>query len=230
MERYKNVHLWVLIPFIIVMLGFLPSYWLKFTEAPWRQHLHGITATLWFVLLIVQPYLVTRGHIKQHRFYGMIALLLAGGVAISGLGAIPYNLVNDRLPDTAKYGLSFIDIILVPGFTIAVAMAVRSAKKIDDHARWMVSTIFWVVSPGLFRLLFVPLVIMKTPDIGSKTPLLLATAGIANILVLSYLMFRDRRMHPAYLFAATGSVVLFLPMTVGDMQWWRNLADSLFTI
>lgn len=67
MNKYKNAHLWLLIPFVIVLLGFLPSYWLKFAEAPWRQHLHGITATLWFVLLIVQPYLVTRRELMTTR-------------------------------------------------------------------------------------------------------------------------------------------------------------------
>ena len=94
----------------------------------------------------------------------------------------------------------------------------------------MISTVFWAISPGLFRLLFVPLIILGTPNVGSKAPLLLATAGIANILVLSLLMFRDKRAHPAYLSAAIGSLVLFVSMKVGDMQWWRSLADSLFTI
>jgi len=230
MSNYKNVHLWLLIPFIIVILGFMPGYWLKFATAPWRQHLHGITATLWFILLIVQPYLVTRGHVSQHRFYGMIALVLAGGVALSALSAIPYNLINERLPETARYGLSFIDFVLVPGFAVAVLMAIKNAKRIDDHARWMISTVFWVISPGLFRLLFFPLIILKIPDVGSKAGLLLATTGVANILVLSFLMLRDKRVHPAYLSAALGSLVLFVPMTVGDMQWWRNFADALFTI
>ncbi len=55
-------------------------------------------------------------------------------------------------------------------------------------------------------------------------------AGAANILVLSWLMYRDKRAHPAYLSAAIGSLVKFTAMAVGNMQWWRSLADSLFTI
>lgn len=230
MNNYKNVHLWLLIPFVIVILGFLPSYWLEFAAAPWRQHLHGLTATLWFVLLVLQPYLITRGHTRQHRLVGMIALFLAGGVALSALSVIPYNLVNEGLPDAAKYGLSFIDIVLISGFVVAVIMAIKNAKSTADHARWMISTAFWAVAPGLFRLLFIPLVTLKTPDLGDKSPLVLASAGTANILVLSFLMFRDKRAHPAYLSAAIGSLVMFVPLSVGNMQWWRNIADSLFTI
>ena len=230
MNTYKNVHLWLLIPFIIVMLGFLPSYWLVFAEAPWRHHLHGLTATLWFILLIVQPYLVTRGHNRQHRLFGMIALMLAGGVALSAYSVIPYNLVNERLPETARYGLSFIDLVLVPGFIFAVIMAIKNAKNVHDHARWMVSTAFWAISPGLFRLLFVPLVVFEVDDIGGKAPLLLSAAGVANLVALAILMVRDRRAHPAYVAVAMGSSVMLVPMWVGEMPWWRSLADSLFTM
>jgi len=230
MEKYKNAHLWLLIPFVIVMLGFLPSYWLRFTEAPWRHHLHGITATLWFVLLVLQPYLVTHGRARQHRLFGMVALVLAGGVTLSALSVIPYNLINERLPETARYGLSFIDIVLVPGFVISVLMAIKCSRRVDDHARWMISTVFWAVSPGLFRLMLFSLIISGVSNIGSKMPILLAVSGLLNILVLSILMYRDRRMHPAYLAAVIGSLVFFVPMAVGDMPLWRSLADTLFTI
>jgi len=229
-NKYRNVHRWLLIPFVIVILGFLPSYWLKFADAPWRQHLHDLTATLWFVLLIVQPYLITRGHTRQHRLYGMVALFVAGGVALSALSTIPYNLANERMAEVARYGLSFIDLILISGFIVAVLMGIKNSKKMDDHARWMISTVFWAVSPGLFRLSFVPFVLLDSPDIGGKAPLLLAFAGAANILVLSWLMYRDKRAHPAYLSAAIGSLVMFTAMKVGNMQWWRSIADSLFTI
>lgn len=230
MNKYKNAHLWLLIPFVVVMLGFLPSFWMKFTEVPWRQHLHGLTATAWFVLLIAQPYLITRGRAAEHRRYGMVALILAGGVIASGLNVIPYNLINERLPEVARYGLSFGDLILISGFTIAVAMAIRNSKSMDDHAKWMISTVFWAVAPGLFRLLFIPLVILDVPDFRALSPHLLAICGAVNIVVLGILMLRDKRAHPAYVLAAVGSTVLFVLMPVGTMQWWRTVADSLFTL
>ena len=214
MNRYKNAHLWLLIPFFVVMLGFLPTYWLQFVDAPWRHHLHGITATLWFVLLIVQPYLVTRGHAAQHRLFGMFALILAGGVILSALSVIPYNFVNERLPEAARYGLSFLDTVIVPGFALAVAMAIKNARRVDDHARWMISTVFWALSPGLFRVFLIPLFVLQVPDVGDKMPFVLAAAGGVNIFVLSILMWRDRRAHPAYVLAAVGSTVMFVLYTI----------------
>lgn len=229
-ERYKHTHRWLLIPLTMVILGFLPSYWMRFEEAPWRQHLHGLTATLWFVLLVTQPYLIAGGRTQSHRLFGMLALIVAGGVVISALGAIPYNFVNERMPDEAKYGLSFVDIVLVPGFAAAVIMAIKNGRNVDDHARWMISSVFWAVSPALFRLLMLPIFLLTGLGPDLVAPLALAAAGAANILILVILMWRDRRAHPAFVTAALGSLVLFTPVFVGNMQWWRNIADSLFTV
>ena len=230
MEGFRNAHRWLLIPFAIAILGFVPSYWLRFAEAPWRQHLHGLTATAWFIVLILQPWFATRGHLKRHRLYGMFALFLAGGVVISGLGAIPYNLLNEGLPPAAQYGLSFVDVVLVAGFTFAVFMAVRTARNVDDHGRWMVSTVFWSVFPGLFRLSFVPLGMIYGDEIPVPPPVILAAMGVISIAVLTFLMVRDRRAHPAYALAAVGSLVYFVAMPIGASGWWQAVADALFKI
>lgn len=230
LKKYNNAHLWLLIPFAIVMLGFLHTFWLKFSAMPWRQHLHGLTATLWFILLIVQPYLMTRGHSRQHKLYGMIAVFLAGGVAISALNQIPHNLVNEGLSDAGKYGLTFINTVLITGFIVAVLMAVKTARKINDHPKWMISTAFWAVPPALFRVLLMLLKGLKISYSGSEIALVWGLTGMANIVALSVLMFRDKRTHPAYLSAAIGSLAMFVPLQVGAMQWWISIADSLFTL
>lgn len=230
MTRYRNAHLWLTIPFVLIMLGFLPSYWLAFTEAAWRHHLHGLSATAWFILLIVQPYLVTRGRNETHRRFGLFALVLAGAVVASGLGAMPYNLTNENLPPEARYGLTFIDVVVVAGFTFAVVMAIRTPRKMEDHARWMISTAFWAVSPGLFRLYFVPLFVFGVPDPGGKAPYVLAAAGVSVTLVLTIMMLRERRAHLAYVLPAVGSLVYVIALQVGAMAWWQRLADALFSI
>ena len=231
LNNYKNTHRWLIIPFVVIMLGFAPSYWLKLGEVPFRQHLHGITATLWFIVLIAQPYLVTHGKAKQHRFYGMLALFVAGGVALSAAGAIPYNF-QGSMSAAARYGLSLIDVVVVSGFSVAVIMAIRTAKDIDSHARWMISTVFWAVMPGLFRLIMITTAIISQGDFPDwvTTPGVIITCGLLNIAILSFLMIRDRHTHPAYLTAACGSIVFFLAPFASGWQWWRNLADAVFTV
>ena len=72
-QTFRHAHRWLLIPLVITLLGFTPSYFLKLGEASWQQHLHGISAMLWFVLLIVQPWLATHGRLAQHRMLGRSA-------------------------------------------------------------------------------------------------------------------------------------------------------------
>ena len=230
MERFKHAHLWLLIPFGIVMLGFTPSYWLVFTDAPWRQHLHGLTATAWFVFLVAQPWLATRGRIRQHRFVGMIGLVLAGGVVLSALGALPYNIQSETMGETARYALTFIDVVIIAGFGFAVGMAIKTASNVEDHARWMISTVFWALFPGLFRLSFLPLGMVFGGNIPFRQSTIIAGLGLFNIAALAILMLRDRRAHPAYLMVMIASVVFFIPLQVSRMTWWRQLADALFTI
>ena len=229
-DRYRNVHLWLLIPCVIVMLGFAPSYWLKFTDAPFRQHLHGLTATAWFILLILQPYVVTRGNIRAHRRYGMFALILAGGVAVSSLGTIPYNFLNPGLPEAAKYGLSFVDIVLVSGFVVSVSMAIRTVKRTEEHARWMISTVFWVLGPATFRVYMFGFIFSGVENLGQLFPWFLTFAGLTNTAVLAIIMLLDRRAHPAWVLPAVCNLVMVIPMTIGQWAWWRHIADALFTI
>lgn len=230
MDRFRNAHLWLLIPLAIALLGFVPSYWLRFGEVPWRQHLHGLTATAWFVIVVLQPWLATRGRIASHRRLGLIALMLAGGVIVSALGAIPYNLVNEFMPEEARYGLSFVDVVLVAGFTLAVVMAMQTVRSTEDHARWMISTVFWAVFPGLFRLINVLIALISGGEVAIPAPLVLAGMGILNLVLVGIIMLRERRAHPAYVLVAASSIVYFLPVPVAGMAWWRTVADTLFRI
>lgn len=225
---YKNAHLWMLIPFLLVLLGFVPSYWSKFFDAPLRQHIHGISATAWFLILVLQPYLITRGSKEKHRFYGMISLFVAGGVIFSALNVIPINF-SGNTPELPKYGLTFIDLVLVSGFSVSVFMAIKTARVVGDHAKWMISTAFWSLMPGLLRLMMVTTAIITNENPMPYAPFLLALCGVINIVVLTGLMYKSKRAHPAYILAAVGSLpMLFIGSIVG-MEWWRSLADGLFS-
>ena len=228
MTQYKNLHLYLIVPLVIVLLGFTPSYWLRFTDAPWRHHLHGLTATLWFLMLIVQPYLITRGHRDRHRVFGMFALIVAGGVAVSGLSVIQWNFASETMPEVAKYGLSLMDVLLVTGFLVALGMAIVHSGQLEDHARWMISTVFWGVSPGLVRVLFFPIILAGVENPGQWFPVALAAAGGLNMLMLGSIMFLERRAHPAYVFAAIGSLPQWLTLYFGSLDWWRVAADAIF--
>jgi hypothetical protein len=231
---FRNAHRWLLIPLIITLLGFTPSYFMKLGEATWHQHIHGISATLWFVLLIVQPYLATHGHLPRHRVLGPIGLFLAGTVVASALAVIPANIENAQRTDLSPffsagffYGVSFLDLVIAIGFTASIVMAMLRIRSPGDHALWMISTAFWALSPGLTRLMSFSM--LFTVGVEGRSLIDFIVVGALPIAAaIIVLMFRLRQAHPALLLALAGNLLALIVAWLGDNETWRAIADSVF--
>ncbi|MEJ2006416.1 MAG: hypothetical protein P8X57_15975, partial [Cyclobacteriaceae bacterium] len=158
MQKYKNAHIWLFLAFLVAIIGFANSYWSNFTQATWDWHLHGITASVWYLFIVIQPYLATHGKLMSHKKLGMLGLILAGGVAFSALNVIDGNIKGAQgetgpiATETFLYGVSLIDLVSVAGFLFSVVMSVRKVRILDDHALWMISTVLWAFMPAFGRL------------------------------------------------------------------------------
>ena len=233
-DVFRRAHLWLLIPLVITLLGFTPSYFMKLGEATWHQHIHGISATLWFVLLIVQPYLATHGQLPRHRLLGPIGLVLAGMVVASALAVIPANIENAQRTDLSPfispafyYGISFLDVVIAIGFSASVIMAILRIRSPRDHALWMISTAFWALSPGLTRLMAFSMIF--TVGVEGRTLIEFIFAGTLPIAAaILVVMIRLRQAHPALVLALAGNLVALLVAWLGNNETWRAVADSLF--
>lgn len=233
-EAYRNLHHWMAAGLAITLLGFSPSYFLNLRASTWYQHLHGLSATLWMILLVAQPYLATRGRLKQHRRFGIVALILAGMLAASALAIVPFNIQNavggnsnPAAPATFFYGISFVDLTIVIGFLIAVLMATLSVRKLDDHVIWMSSTVFWVLSPGLTRL--AAFCMLYTVGLGNLTLLdIVFWASFPILAVIAFVMIRLRRAHPALILAGVGNTMAWFVAPLGDSEAWRALCEAVF--
>jgi hypothetical protein len=235
-QAYRNLHLWMVVGLAITLLGFAPSYFMNLRASTWYQHLHGLSATFWMCLLVLQPYLATHGRLKQHRRFGIVALILAGMVATSALAVVPFNIQNAvegthgaAASKTFFYGISYFDLISVAGFLIAVLMATLSVHKLGDHVIWMSSTVFWVLSPGLTRLIAFSM--LYTVGLGDVTLLDIVFWTSFPIVALAvFLMIRLRRAHPALVLAAIGNAGIWVITPVGDSATWRAICDAVFLL
>lgn len=234
MEKYKNLHLWLLIPFIIAVLGFMRSYYLNFTNVSFGNHVHGITATAWFIFVIIQPYLATRGHIEQHRMIGKIGVFLAGAVFASAMVMIPENIrfaltdIDSPIaPDYFLYGVSFFDIVAITGFGFSVVIAVLRSKQIDEHAIWMVSSVLWALMPALAR--FALIILMITGGQIMSFALIAMIITPAIMLTAIIIMYKLKRWHPAMLAVIIGHISVYLIIPLGHNQTWINIATALFS-
>lgn len=233
-RKFRHAHRWLLIPLGITLLGFTPSYFLALGEASWQQHLHGISATLWFVLLIVQPWLATHGRLAQHRLLGPVGLVLAGMVIASALGVIPANIENAAdselppfFPPAFFYGISFVDLVIALGFAVSVVMAMINVRRPRDHALWMISTAFWALSPGLVRLMAFSM--MFTVGVEGRTLIdFVVVATFPIVVAIAAVMIRLRQAHPALVLVLFGNLLGLLVAWVGDNETWRAIADAVF--
>lgn len=209
MERYKNLHLWMIIPMAVMQLGIFFDYWGDLTDNAWAVHVHYWTATLWYLFLILQPYYATHGQIERHRTYGIIGMFLAGGVALTALSALNRDIVNadnaSQFPERFGpfepwffFGIAAVEFVMMSAFIIAVIQAIRYRKQTEEHAWWLISSVFIIMMPSLGRGMGVVWPTIFPGDIlGSATTSIYVTEAIIIVLLLWAARRYGRFNHPA---------------------------------
>ncbi len=240
MKIFPKLHFWLIIPFVLTLLGF-NHYWTGFSEATFAWHLHGISATAWYIILIVQPWLYQHRPIRIHRKVGIFGVILAGFVTASALGVIQGNLTQPEQSPLfeVRYSLSLLDFIFVSGFIGSVVAAIWNAKNTKVHARWMISTVFWVLSPATTRLSFIPLGMIYQPKEFSDFPFEWSDVLSWNqflifltVLILIVLDYRkERKVYFPYLLVAL-TQLLAIPLVHGlkDSAPLISLMNAIFKV
>ena len=146
--------------FIFTNLGFYKTYLIhfpKFEGFPWIYHVHGMLAMAWVLMLIAQAYLIRVQKYSLHKSIGKLSyivfpLFLASLFLVakeSYFRNIKKITKADALAQLPLGGT--IDIFFL-GLVFAFAMIYR--KNVGFHLRFMASTGFAVLGPGLGRFLF----------------------------------------------------------------------------
>jgi hypothetical protein len=236
MKPFPKLHLWFLLPFFVTLIGF-QGYWLGFGESPFHWHLHGLSATIWYICLIIQPWLYHNRPIQIHRKVGMLSLLVAGFVIASSLNMIVVSLplMSESSPlYSVRYSLALVDLISISGFTLSVALAIVYARNTQVHARWMISTVFWVLAPGTVRFSFIPLFVILQPKEFSDFPFEWADVFIWNlvliILIILFLIIKDyvnhKKIYFSYLLILIANLLfIFIIKGLKDAAWLKSFFD-----
>lgn len=150
---YPRAWLYLLLLLGLTVLAFWPGYFSKLNAVPWQYHVHGVTATLWMLLLVAQGLLIHRGQRAGHRLLGTGSLLLvpaflAGGLLVMG------TMAQGQSPFHAMYAhrLIAIDFFATLGFAAFVAAALAQRRRVAEHAGWLMATPLLLISPVLARL------------------------------------------------------------------------------
>lgn len=239
MEKYRSLHLWMLLPLIIMQLGIYMDYWGDFTDNSWGVHVHYWSGTIWYIYLIIQPYFATHGQMAKHRTNGIIGMFLAGGVSLTAFAMLERDIRTieraAELPDRFGpfepwffYGVVIVEIVMMAAFTYAIIQGILKRKKLEDHAWWLTSTVFLIMMPALGRGIqnvYIGMNAESWPNIDIIFPLYICQGVIILLLLLSAWKFKKLK-HPATILALGVNIfVMFLPQ-FGKSETLQHLVDT----
>ncbi len=229
--KYKTLYLWMTVPMIFMQFGIFEDYWGDFSENAWSVHVHYWTGTIWYIYLIIQPYLATHDRLSHHRTNGIIGMFLAGGVCLTALSMMHRDIVSTELalahPDQFGpfepwffFGVTMTEIVMMSAFGFAVIMSIVNRKNLENHAWWMISTVFLIMMPALGR--GVQNVYMRIhrsdyPNIDIMQPIYLTQILIMSMLLMGAWKYGKLR-HPATFLAVAVNLFIFLLEPIGKSQ------------
>ena len=228
MNKYKNLHKWMLLPMVVMQLGIFKDYWGDFSDNAWAVHIHYWTGTVWYIYLIIQPYYVTHGQIARHRTNGIIGIFLAGGVCITALSMMNRDIVTTQQAFASPerfgpfqpwffFGVAAVEIVMMIAFGFAVIKSIIHRKEIENHAWWLISTVFIIMMPALGRGIqnvYVDMHSKEMPDVNIMIPIYFRLLLIMAMLLFGAWKF-GKLKHPATYLALGINIFLFFLEPIG---------------
>lgn len=167
MLPFPRAHWYVAAFMAITIAAFMPSYYAILPDAPWVHHLHGITATLWIVLLMTQSWTAHHRKWKLHAWSGMASMPLVPVFTIGGLLVTQHTLLKDTaFKEMFGLSLSSADLLMSVAFVAFYALALKFRRTPDLHARYMLCTVILLAGPSIARLFsnYVPGFLIRGPE------------------------------------------------------------------
>ncbi len=240
MDKYKNIHKWMIVPMVVMQLGIFIDYWGDFSENAWAVHVHYWTGTVWYLFLILQPYFATHGQIVRHRTLGIIGMFVAGGVCITALSMLYRDLVNAEnarlqperfgpFEPSFFYGIAVVEIVMITAFGYAVIKSIIHRKEIENHSWWLISTVFLIMTPALGRGLtnvWIGINFADWPKIDITAPGYVTQALIIGMVVVAAWKFGTLR-HPATYLAIGVNLFVLLIGPLGRSETLQAILNAM---
>ena len=218
----------MLLPMIVMQLGIFKDYWGDFSDNAWSVHIHYLTGTIWYFYLIIQPYFATHGKMARHRTNGIIGMFLAGGVCLTALSMMNRDMVTAQqtleFPDRFGpfqpwffFGVAAVEIVMMTAFGYAIIKSIIHRKQIENHAWWLISTVFIIMMPALGRGIqnvYISMNIKDWPKINIMLPLYYTQAIIIGMLLFGAWKY-GKLKHPATYLALGINLFILLLEPIG---------------
>jgi hypothetical protein len=147
----KHLYWAFMLALAVTVFGFMPTTIGKYGPPDTIRVVHGLFATSWMVLLIVQSWLIGHRHNRLHRLLGWSSVIIAPGTVISALAVLLISQGQGHFPPDLLLILDWIDLWSLTLFSGLYVAGILNRRTMSLHSRYLGSTIFVVLIPALGR-------------------------------------------------------------------------------
>jgi len=235
---------------VTALVGFIPSALGKIAAVaagerppfPLVLHIHGMLMGAWLLLLLVQTVLMAMRRRALHKQLGVLAILLAPAMVVTGvilvptmfhqnwamLAAAPPSVPPAQIEITRNFISSLVAAQLAVGFLFGlfVTLALLASRKdAGMHKRLMILATVVPLPAAIDRIAWLP----STYPYSAVSPLLYPVLWIMPMLVWD--LIRQRTLHRAYVvwfafYAPTAILVINMWWT----PWWIETVQRLMGV
>lgn len=223
--------------FILVLWGFWTSYYSTiFQTHPTAIRLHGTAMTLWCLMLISQAYLIRWKKYKLHSSIGMISYVLVPFIIWSGAHLANMTILQASQGSNPYYYMIALMYNSLLVFAILYGLAMWHRKKSTIHARYMISTIFPIITPVTDRLIYkyFDFLVPLAPTTLEGMPLVPFFGFAIGDLILIILIILDWKKHKRLtVFPAVLALLIIYHLSVlifYQYDFWHTIADGMMKI
>lgn len=226
---------------IIALVGFSSFYFRGMAYVPGGMRpitppirtlviIHGVTMSLWLIMLLVQPLLVATGNRKQHMLLGWVGVALAAVVTVTGV-IIGCSFSRHMPPDAKMWGISPLEFTIVPLgaivlFAVFVALGVGLRRKPALHRPMMFLATLAALTAALNRIDWLNAPLMGTIFDKAFGPFF--TAAVIGVMMVTVRSLLSRRFDKPL---AIGVVVVIAACTamwhLATTPLWVSIATKI---
>ena len=154
---YRHAHWWILALFPFAVFAFWPSYLSTLSTSPPAFHLHGITASMWLILLAIQSWSIHHDKRAFHKTNGLVSLalfplFLAGGATIFVGMAQRYVTAASPFHAIWPPNLAWLDFVAFGGVAYFYFQALKHRRFVGKHSSYLLATAIFLLPPIFGRL------------------------------------------------------------------------------
>ncbi len=159
-KSYRYPGYFILFIFIITVIGFFKSYFGKFPEfqdLKYTHHLHFLSLFVWFLMLLIQPFLIRTDRLKAHRIVGKSSYVLMVIIVFFMLQVMKLNYtkaISGGSSAEVALGFLYVPFSAMSPFLILYTLAILYRKKSSWHMRYMIATAIALLGPAIGRINF----------------------------------------------------------------------------